>query len=885
MITSIEKWLHVYPTERKAFLRIALLFFFIYFFLGLFRVYVEASFLKRYGPANIPFMLVVNGVLSFFFFYLCRRLGSRFSDGIMLAGFLLLFSVLQGGLYWGAGLGIPITYAILFQILYLKDAFLLVYLWNLTQTEFDARQGKRLFRLFMASQVLGSTLGSLAAQPLAHTLGLDAILLLCSAAELILPFIVILARFGRNEQGRHVNSGKETSEPTGVIKALQRYPIFRFLCVCALIPNILLPILTYQFGVIAEGAFHSEHALAVFLSWFRAGTTLFVFVFIMSLGRFYTRISPRTAAVITPLNQCLVFSGIAGFFTLISAAYGQLSAILFQRAVLGPITKQLCTLLPDDITRWAQIYVRGTLSQVGMLAGALLMLIMKPVVSPREMAVVALVPAIFWSIEAFSFRRRYREGLRQVIAHECLDYDRFSELATGRYTGQHDSGVSAQPTVDVESYPEEILTLMEELDIPWIEPDEALQQLESSDERIRARAALSFALSRDFRAVNRLIGLLEDVDSVRRSAMEALSRYGPSVLPIFEESLLACSVHVQRQLLEIVRLTSWPGLDAKPFLGKIVMNIYDDLIAAGVLETVPEIQPAAPLCRHLRERIQENLDLVFLTLWITHADMRLAYWGINSMKSSVAVELLETSLDATEADWLIPLIDSLPEEERINRGRRLFPLLRKDSPDRILPVLCRDEDPLTRLLALCVIGRLFAAGHFYPLAERRAGDADPDVRRAASYCMKRCLHQEEIMPSIIHLVQVLGGFDLFKGMGIRELRAVASITREMNCPSGSIIVESRQPLGGLYLITTGRIAKRDSHGHVVEVIAKGNSFGEIGLFSEQEDVHEYVALEDALLLMVRTEHFIEIIKLYPLVGLNLCRYFTELLLKDGTASP
>jgi hypothetical protein len=881
MINRIEKWFDIYPAERKAFLRIALLFFFIYFFLGLFRVYVETSFLKRYGPGNIPFMLVVNGVLSFFFFYLCRRLGNRFSDGMMLAGFLLLFSVIQGGLYWGAGLGITITYAILFQILYLKDAFLLVYLWNLTQTEFDARQGKRLFRLFMASQVLGSTLGSLAAQPLAHTMGLDAILLLCSAAELILPFIVVLARFGRNEQGQQVNSGKAPNEPTGVIKALRRYPIFRFLCVCALIPNILLPILTYQFGVLAEGAFHSEHDLAVFLSWFRAGTTLFVFVFIMSLGRFYTRISPRTAAVITPLNQCLVFSGIAGFFNIISAAYGQLSAILFQRAVLGPITKQLCTLLPEDITRWAQIYVRGTLSQAGMLAGALLMLFMKPAVSPREMAVVALVPAIFWSIEAFSFRRRYREGLKQVIAHECLDYDRFSELATGRY----DTGVSTLPTDDVESYPEEILTLMEELDIPWIEPDEALLQLESPDEHIRAQAALSFALSRDFRVVNRLIGLLEDADSVRRSAMEALSRYGPSVLPIFEESLLACSVHVQRQLLEIVRLTRWQGLDAKPFLGKIVMNIYDDLIAAGVLETVPEIQSVAPLCRHLRERIQENLDLVFLTLWITHADMRLAYWGINSMKSSVAVELLETSLDATEAHWLIPLVDSLPEEERINRGRRLFPLLRKDSPDRILAVLCRDEDPLTRLLALCVIGRLFAAGHFFPLAERRSGDADPDVRQAATYCMKRCLHQEEIMPSIIHLVQILGGFDLFKGMGIRELRAVASITREMKYPSGSIIVASKQPLGGLYLITAGEIARRDTHGQVVEVIAKGNSFGAIGLFSEQEDVHEYVALEDTLVLMVRTEHFIEIIKLYPLVGLNLCRYFTDMLLKDGVASP
>jgi len=881
MITFPEKWLHIYPGERRAFLRIALLFCVIYFFLGLFRVYVEASFLKRYGPGNIPLMLVVNGVVSFFFFYLCRRLGSRFSDGAMLAGFLLLFGLIQGGLYWGAGPDADTTCAVLFQILYLKDAFLLVYLWNLTQTAFDARQGKRLFRLFMAAQVLGSTLGSLAAQPLAHTVGLDAILLLCSAAELIVPFIVLLAGFGRTGPGSQAPAEQEASEPTGVLRALGRYPIFRFLCACALVPNILLPILTYQFGVLAEGAFRSEHDLAVFLSWFRAGTTLFVFVFIMGLGRFYTRISPRTAALITPLNQCLVFSGIAGFFNIISAAYGQFSAILFQRAVLGPITKQLCTLLPADISRWAQIYVRGTLSQAGMLAGALLMLVMKPAVSPREMALVALVPAVFWSIEAFSFRRRYREGLRQVIAQDCLDYDRFSELAAGRF----DTGGSPPAKVDLEDYPEEILTLMEELDIPWIEPEEALRLLASPDARIRAQAALSFALSRDYRAVNRLVGLLEDVDSVRRSAMEALSRYGPHLLPIVEETLPASSVDVQRQLLEIVRLTRWPGLDAKPFLGKLVMSIYDDLIAAGVVETIPDRESVAPLSRHLRERVQEKLDLVFLALWITHADMRLVYRGIHSLKSSVAVELLETSLDATVAGWLIPLIDSLPEQERINRGRRLFPLLRKESPEDILAFLCRDEDPLTRLLALCVIGRLFAAEQFFPLAERRSGDVDPDVRRAASYCMKRCLHQEEAMPSIIHLVQVLGGFALFKGMGIRELRAVASIAREMSFPSGSIIVESRQPLGGLYLVTAGRIAGRDTHGTVVDVFAAGDSFGEIGLFSDREAVHEYLALEDTLALMVRTEHFTEIIKLYPLVGLNICRYFADRLLEAGAARP
>jgi len=137
------------------------------------------------------------------------------------------------------------------------------------------------------------------------------------------------------------------------------------------------------------------------------------------------------------------------------------------------------------------------------------------------------------------------------------------------------------------------------------------------------------------------------------------------------------------------------------------------------------------------------------------------------------------------------------------------------------------------------------------------------------------------MPSIIHLVSVLGGFDLFRGMGIRELRAVASVTREMRYTAGSVIAESGQPPGGLYLVTAGRVAGRDAHGAAVRTISGGASFGEIGLFAEREDDHEYVALEDTTALMVRAEHFIEIIKLYPLVGLNLCRYFAGRLLGAG----
>jgi hypothetical protein len=362
--------------------------------------------------------------------------------------------------------------------------------------------------------------------------------------------------------------------------------------------------------------------------------------------------------------------------------------------------------------------------------------------------------------------------------------------------------------------------------------------------------------------------------------METLSRYGPDILPDLEEALLNGSAYTRRQILEIMRLTKWPGWDARPFIGKMAVTIYNELIAVKAVENLPPDPVSKLLSVCLREKIKDDLDLIFLGLWVTHPDMRLALWSIHSRQTSAAVELIETCLDPTMAAWILPLVDSFPDEERIRRGLQLFPLTQENGAERILARLANGEDPLIRFFSLCILGRSFAARKFYPLAERKIQDHDPDVRLAAFYCSQRCLNKEAEVPIIIQLVQSLYGFDLFKAMGIRELRAVASITQEKTYPSGSTIVDLQTPLEGIYLIVKGRIRKRMTSNGKAEVLIKGDFFGEMDLFRSRSLGHEYVAEDETELLLIRAEHLIEIIKLYPLIGLNLCRYYAERLQAD-----
>ncbi len=871
----VERYLRVYPREYNATARSALLFLLVFLFFAIFRNYVDASFIKRYGPGSIPLMLCMGGALSLLVFSICRRLGARVSDRRMLIGFLCGAGLAQAGLYLLVSTEADLVYPLLYLLMILMDAFLLVYLWNLTQEMFDARQGKRLFRLFMLAQVVGGTLGSLASGPLALALGIDAVLLPCAAANVLLAG----GLFALWPKGAGARVGR-TAPRQGLsmlAACFERYPIFRFLCACAVLPNLILPILTYQFGVVAEAAFASEQELLSFLGWFRGATTCVTFAGILALGGVYDRLSTRSVAMAAPLNQCFAFSVMAVFFNLWAAAYAQFSTIFLQRAALGPLTKRLHSLLPREIAAWSQIVVRGMLCQASTIGGALLIIALKPEFSARQLSVLAIVLALVWAWEAFRFRRGYGAGLKQVMAEKGLDFDRFGDAALGHAEPEEPE----QEVMSPETYPEAVLDLVAELDIPDLDQDTALPLLRDPEEQTRAAAAASFALSRDCSALNPLLGLLDDTEPVRRAAVDALSRYGAEAAPLLEQALPHSPPRVQRGILEVMRLARLRDADITPFLGRMLTAAYHSLMAARTLERGEQGASVDMLLQHLHERRLADLDLVFLGLWVRHKDMRLVFEAVNSGDAAAAVELLEAVLDPVTASRIVPLVDSIPDDERIARGRRVLPLRLDDTPARVLHGLCADPDPVTRLLALCTVGQAYAGPRLLSATQARTDDTEQDVRLAARYASERCLGKEATMPSIIHRVQSLQRFDVFSGLGIRELRAVASIIERAGHGQGETLIRRGEPLAGLHLISAGAITARTQDGQQREIGA-GEFFGALELFSDRPAECDYVAARDVDLLVIRSAHFLEIMKLYPLIGVNTCRYLAGLLQKQQT---
>lgn len=874
----LEKYLKIYVHESSRFIWIAGIFFVIFFVFAIFRNYVDTAFLKRFGPQYIPWMLVINALLTFVILGLSNRLAHRFRDHHLLAGLLVICAVSVAGLFFLVKADFTICYPILYQILYLLDALLLVYLWNIAGDIFDARQGKRLFPLVTACQVLGTTLGSFSTKPITLVIGEDPTLLIFGAVCLLAG--IFLARTGVamvgdvSPQKAATTAKRATKKLTEVPGLMSKFPIVRYLIITGLVPNILLPIFFYQFSVIANHTFASEQSLISFLSVFRGMTTLVTFVLLFFMGRLYSTMGLTNSSLVHPINFTVLFASLTAFFNIYVAAYGQFSVILIQRAIAGPVNKVLYSIIPDDLVAWSRTFIRGTVLKIGMLAGSLMMIGLKPVLEPRYFSIIAVLLGAWWVIETLAFRRHYKRILKQVIVEKEIDFDQIESVRA------FDTGGGAVEIghLSVEDRPDEAAA-PDAVERPSMPVEVALKLLDDPNPNVRADAVGTFAVKQDLRAVSRLVRSLgEPNDRVRNAAIEALMSYRDSVVPYLEVSLAEAGPREKQGILEVIRLSGTKDFDMIPFLGAELTKAYDLLIVLRRLEALDSSPSVEMLKDYLQDTYDDTLRLIFYALWVHHADMRLMYHALQSETASIAVEMVENSIQREIVPYLIPLIESVPLDEKIQKGRRLLPLIRSDTLERLLTILVASKDAVTAMLSLYVIAEVKPDASFTPVIEARMNGEEPNVLALAKYALARTRNEEAPMPEVIEMINKLKRFSIFEGMGIRELHAIATVISHERYKRGDIIIREGEDNSSIYLVVAGEVMIYDKYGTPDEKekvkLGDGAFMGELSMFTRLPPNATCIAASDLECFVLRHHQFLEIMRVYPQIGINLCGFFS-----------
>jgi ATP/ADP translocase len=871
----LEKSLKIYSHEVQKFTWLAVIFFSVFFVTAIFRNYVDTAFLKRYGPEWIPWMLVISAVLTMVVLKYADRLAKRFSDTHLM---ILVF----GGYAAAAVLcwlmvksKMSIVYPALYQLMGLLDSILLVYLWNIAGDLFDARQGKRIFPMVTAAQVLGTTVGSFLTRPITLGIGEDAALLVFGLVFLLTA--LFMAKTGRKIVGEPkpkktaVQAALEKKRLVEIPGIMKQFPIVRYLIICGLIPNILLPIFSYQFSVIANNSFASEQSLITFLSLFRGSTTLVTFLILFFVGRLYSSMGLPNASLVHPLNFTVMFAALTTFFNIYVAAYGQFTAILIQRAIAGPVNKILFSVIPRTLAAWSRTFIRGTVLKVGMLTGSLLMIFLKPVMTPRDFAYIGVVLAAYWVFETLGFRKEYKRILKQVIVENKIDYDRIEAVRTfdagGAPMGLESAAVEMLPEEQIEEGAKQAT----------MAPEVALKLLDDPSPGVRAEAASALAVNPDMRAARKLIQCLEDLDDkVRTAGMDALIAYPRDILPTLETSLLETSPRGKQAILEVIRLSpSISEFEMAHLLGRSVEEAYGNLIVIRRLQGLKQHPSVQMLNQHLLARNEEILGLLFYGLWVFHADMRLMYQALKSENASVAIEMVETSIRGQNLPYLIPLIDDLPLDEKIQKGRKLFNLVSRDDVELLLTELAHSEDRVTRMLAVHVMGDLLPNPAFIPVIESRLEDEDPFVRQVAEYAAAKAMGKEAQMPEIIDIINKLKRFSLFQGLGNRELHAIASVAKQQQLHAGDIIIRSGEENPSIYLVLSGKIVIYQDYEtpQQKEVrTAEADGYLNFGpMFTSLPPANTSVVIEDAEVLVLPQSQLHEIMRVYPQIGLNMLK--------------
>ncbi len=871
-----EKYLSVFHNEYPRLLWIASVCFFLFFVTALFRNFVDTTFLKRYGPQAIPMMLVINAVLTVAFFAVTDRLLKIFPDRVILSYFLIVSALFAPAFNYMILSGSMVVYPVIYQLMLLIDSVLFVHIWNIAGDMFNARQGKRIFPLITASQLLGTIVGSFSTSLLVSVAGEKYILLIFAAVYMAVG--IYLLRTGAKALGsseRLVIEGQincvkvRLRQVPGLMK---KFPIIKFLIITGLIPNILLPIFFFQFNTIANSSFADEQSLITFFSIFRGLTTLVTFFVLFFSPNLLSFFGLPNSSLLFTFNFTALFALLPYAFNIFAAAYGQFSTILIQRAVAGPVNKILYGIVPADLQIWSRTFIRGSVLKIGMFAGSIFMLVSRPFLDARDLSYVGLILSIILLAETLQFRSLYKHVLKQVLTHQENSADNSgseTNIEFGHFSSR--DGLVHQ---SIELPTREIISETSSIG----SAQEALALLEDKSGRLLIEAIAFFSKNHDFRAVRKLVLMLSSNDDrVRSACVDALRRYPKTILPFLEASLITADLRVKQGILEVIRLSySINEFENSVHLNIAMTEVYTNLIYIHRLELLDFNKNSKMLIKHLHETNEEILRLIFYGLWVYHSDMRLMYDAIKSDKAAIAVELLESTVRKDVSKYLIPLLEDIPVERKIELGRSMLLLIRDDTINRTLTLLAQSDDPLTRLLAIASISDVWPDESLIPVVESRMYDDHKDVRNAAGMVLNKQNDQESKMIETVELIEKFSLFQIFEGMSTRELHALATVTEIRNFEVGETIIEEGSENFSIYLITSGLVQVYKNYNSPLQTlkfsIGTGSFLGFVGMFTNLPVEATCVAAEPTETFVLPQSQFQGIIRLYPQISVNLCRF-------------
>lgn len=443
MRAKLLSFLKIYEEEISLFLWTAALLFIIRSSGIILNNYAETAFLKRYGVEFMPVVNMLNAVATFFITGFLTVFLSK-TSGARLLYYIFIFSgIIVTVIRLLIPFGIELLYPLLFMLKSQFELLQALLFWNMCNDLFNTRQSKRLFPLLTAGGVIGLILGSFGTPYFAGLFSLDNLLYLYLVTTIM--GALLIKAMGRSYATLIYTekTGKNAKKKPPMMEEIKRiYPLVKdsilvkIVLVLTFMPNVVIPIMNYQFNYAVNEQFASESAMIHFFGYFRGSLYIVSLFILLFVGRIYGKWGLPVALMFHPFNYMLAFFAFLFRFDVFSAMYARMSTNIIRTTINMPANSILIGLFPESYRNMIRPFLRGTVVRIALFTGSTLILLSTPLFHPRYLTLVALPFMIAWVVAPFVLKSNYSKILLDLISNNMLDIKSMDQKELGQIFNQ-----------------------------------------------------------------------------------------------------------------------------------------------------------------------------------------------------------------------------------------------------------------------------------------------------------------------------------------------------------------------------------------------------------------------------------------------------------------
>lgn len=342
-------------------------------------------FLESYPTTMLPLAYIGSGIAGWLLWFISSRFGSKSSQSRQMLT-SLIFLITSVAIFAVASYMLNMKYVsfALFVWIRIVTYISVVVFWNLAGSMFDLRQGKRLFGLIGAGEVISDMIGFFSI-PLLLKFMKTVDLLIIAAVSLVLCLILYIIIRTRFSLDSHSSSGHKENEDS-VNVTVKRFFADRYaalLFFLAFLPMIGMYFMDYIFFDQAKQLFSEPSVLASFVGIFFGFVAIAEFLVKTVLsGRLLNRYGIRIGLIVLPaiLALAVALAAVTGTFLGIGTmffafvAFGKLMERVLRSGINDPTFQILYQPLPAHERLGFQSMVEGVPKAAGNLIGGGLLL-------------------------------------------------------------------------------------------------------------------------------------------------------------------------------------------------------------------------------------------------------------------------------------------------------------------------------------------------------------------------------------------------------------------------------------------------------------------------------------------------------------------------------